>query len=54
MPSGRREVVIGAQSENLGQMTFEDRNITFTGDLSSYNYDTILRDKQGNINSLYE
>ena len=34
--------------------TFDNRNITFTGDLSNYDYDSILRDKQGNINSLYE
>ena len=34
--------------------TFDNRNITFTGDLSSYDYDSILRDKQSNINSLFE
>lgn len=34
--------------------TYDNRNITFTGDLSDYDYDTILRDKQANINSLYE
>lgn len=34
--------------------TYDNRNITFTGDLSDYDYDTILRDKQNNINSLYE
>ena len=34
--------------------TYDNRNITFTGDLSNYDYDSILRDKQNNINSLYE
>lgn len=34
--------------------TYDNRNITFTGDLKSYDYDSILRDKQANINSLYE
>jgi len=34
--------------------TYDNRNITFTGDLSNYDYDAILRDKQNNINSLYE
>lgn len=52
--AGKREIVVAATDENDSNMTFEDRNITFTGDLSSYDYDAILRDKQGNINSLYE
>lgn len=34
--------------------TYDNRNITFTGDLTDYDYDSILRDKQNNINSLYE
>lgn len=34
--------------------TYDNRNITFTGDLKSYDYDAILRDKQRNINRLYE
>ena len=34
--------------------TYDNRNFTFTGDLASYDYDSILRDKQNNINSLYE
>lgn len=34
--------------------TYDNRNITFTGDLADYDYDAILRDKQGNINSLFE
>ena len=34
--------------------TYDNRNITFTGSLEGYDYDSILRDKQNNINSLYE
>ena len=34
--------------------TFDNRNITFSGELSNYDYDSILRDKQNNINSLFE
>ena len=35
-------------------MTYNDKSITYTGDLASYDYDSILRDKQRNINSLFE
>ena len=35
-------------------MTFNDRNITYTGELTNYDYQGILRNKQGNINKLYE
>jgi len=41
-------------SQNEYVHTYDNRNITFTGDLSNYDYDAILRDKQNNINSLYE
>ena len=34
--------------------TFNDRNITFTGDLTGFDSMKILRDKQTNINSLYQ
>lgn len=34
--------------------TFADRNITFGGSLSGYNYEAILRDKQRHIYQLYE
>ena len=33
---------------------YDNRNITFTGDLSDYDYDSMLRDKQKNINRFYE
>lgn len=35
-------------------ITFNNRNITYTGDLASYDYDAILRDKQANIVSLFQ
>ncbi len=35
-------------------MTYNDKGITFTGDLGSYDYDGILRDKQRNIIKLFE
>lgn len=35
-------------------MTFNDRTITYTGELTNYDYQSILRDKQNNINRLYE
>ena len=35
-------------------MTYNDKSITFTGDLASYDYDSILRDKQRYVSSLYD
>ena len=50
-----REIAVGADnSKKEVTITFNDKNITYTGDLASYNYDTILRNKQENINRLYE
>ena len=46
------KAMIDADSDTTA--TYDNRNITFTGDLSSYDYDSILRDKQSNINSLFE
>lgn len=34
--------------------TYDDRNITFSGELADYDYEAILRDKQHNIVRLYE
>lgn len=45
---------MGVQNDVRSTMTYNDRAITYTGDLASYDYDSILRDKQRNINSLYE
>lgn len=51
-PSKITAAALDNQSEYVH--TYDNRNITFTGDLSDYDYDSILRDKQNNINSLYE
>lgn len=45
---------MGAKDDGSGTMTYNDKSITYTGDLASYDYDSILRDKQRNINSLFE
>lgn len=34
--------------------TFNDKNITYSGDLVNYDYSSILRDKQRNIVRLFE
>lgn len=48
-------IAIGA-SESSPSMTFSDKNITFTGDLSGFDYEAILRDKQkyANIQKLFQ
>ena len=48
------DIAIGANDDSSPSLTFTDKNITFTGDLAGYNYDAILRDKQGNIVTLYQ
>jgi len=40
--------------EPAAVMTYNDKSITFSGNLTSYDYDSILRDKQKNIVRLYE
>lgn len=51
----QREIAVGADNSSKEvTITFNDKNITFTGDLASYNYETIQRNKQDNINKLYE
>ena len=52
-PCGVDTQVVNA-AEDKETAFYNDKNITFTGDLASYDYDSILRDKQRNINSLYE
>ena len=43
-----------AADEPSPSLTFTDKNITYTGDLSGYDYEAILRDKQTNIYKLYQ
>lgn len=45
---------MGAKGDTSSTMTYNDKAITYSGDIASYDYDSILRDKQGNINRLYE
>lgn len=54
MAAKQAEAVIGAKDDARAVMTYNDKAVTFTGDLASYDYDSILRDKQRYINSLYE
>ena len=53
-PTPPKEVTVGARDDGQSKMTYNDKSITFTGDLASYDYDSILRDKQRYVNSLYE
>lgn len=47
--------VVGATKEmNDAYQSYTNSNITFSGELSGYDYDAILRDKQSNIISLYQ
>ena len=52
----KKEVVVGVDKGNDVEtiQSFSNSNFTFSGDLSSYDYVSILRDKQSNIQSLYQ
>lgn len=52
-PMPTTDFVVGAQDDAV-TITFNDKNITFSGSLAEYDYDTILRDKQSNIVKLFE
>ena len=45
---------VGANSDESAVMTYNDKAITFSGDLADYDYASILRDKQRNIIRLFE
>lgn len=47
------DIAVGAQDDSV-TITFNDKNITFSGSLAEYDYDKILRDKQANIVKLFE
>lgn len=49
-----REIVGATKGEADTYQSYTNSNITFSGNLSGYDYDTILRDKQGNIVNLYQ
>ena len=52
----KKDVIVGAakNDDETAIQSFTNSNITFSGELAGYDYDTILRNKQDNINSLYE
>lgn len=37
----RREIAVGAKDDNTVTITFNDKNITFTGDIAGYDYDNL-------------
>ena len=52
-PQEKKSFAIGATKDDI-TITFNDKNITYTGDLAQYDYNAILRDKQRNIYQLFE
>lgn len=49
------KVVIGAQNQDVSSLrAFDNSNVTYSGDPGTVNYQDILRDKQGNIDTLYQ
>lgn len=54
-PDDTRSVTASAlDSKGDTSHTYDDKNITFSGELANYDYESILRDKQHNIVRLYE
>ena len=52
----KKDVFVGAANDNDAQaiQSFSNANITFAGELAGYDYGSILRNKQDNIQSLYQ
>ena len=61
-PAPRQSLVVGANNDALDARTnkdintsaFTNKNITYQGEITGYNYDRILRDKQGHIFDLFQ
>lgn len=53
-PARNVDTAVCAENEDAVTLTFNDKNITYSGDLSTYDYNKIQRNKQDNIVSLYE
>ncbi len=51
--STKIQAAVPVDSNAVTVNTYDNRNITFTGDLSEYDYDSILRDKQTHIYDLF-
>ena len=50
-----REIVVGAKADQDTSLTaFDNSTITYSSDLASTHYDSLLRNKQSNINTLYQ
>lgn len=47
-------IAVGAKNDDDVTLTFNNKNITYTGDLQDFDYDRILRQKQQNIYRLFE
>lgn len=47
-------VAVGASNGESVSSAFSDKNITYSGEVRDLDYSAILRDKQNNINSLYQ
>lgn len=45
--------ITGADNQQMSVQTFNNKNITFQGNLDGFDYNKILRDKQANIQDLY-
>lgn len=55
----KEKIYVGAkdgdiEDERKDYQSYNNTNITFSGELSGYDYDSILRNKQNNINNLYQ
>lgn len=53
-PVNPRTIVVGASTPDDTFQSFDNSNITFSGELAGYDYTSILRNKQDNIISLYQ
>ena len=53
-PRNASAMAVAAHDTDVVTMTFNDRSITYSGDLASYDYDNILKSKQKNITRLFE
>jgi len=49
------EILVGAKLEDIMTLSsYENKNITFQGEVKGYDYETLLKDKQKNIYKFYE
>lgn len=53
-PQPSSSYAYAANNDNDVTLTYNDKAITYSGDIVGYDYNGILRDKQGNINNIYQ